>query len=322
MLRVGVLGCSDIAWRRALPALVAEPRVELVAVASRDAAKAGRFAERFGCAAVEGYRKLVERDDLDAVYVPLPVALHAEWVGAALERGRHVLAEKPLTTDLESARRLTELASARGLLLLENFMFLFHSQHDAVRKLVADGAIGEPRGFSATFTIPPLPAGDIRYRPELGGGCLLDVGGYPIRAAQLFLGGELAVAGASLVADAERGVDVAGAALLHTPDGVSAQLCFGMRHAYRSRYELWGSEGRIALDRAFTPPAEHRPLLVVDRQGAREEVILPADDQWANVVRSFAEAALGGTALDSYARSTLRQAALVDNIRRAAAGGR
>lgn len=321
VLRTGVLGCSDIAWRRALPALVADPAVELVAVASRDEAKARRFAGHFGCEAVTGYRALVERADVDALYVPVPAALHEPWVETALRAGKHVLCEKPLTVDAVATRRLVELAAARGLVLLENFMFQFHAQHRAVRDLIDQGAIGELRGLRAVFTIPALPPDDIRYRPELGGGCLLDVGGYPIRTAQLFLGPELRVAGAVAVRDPGSGVDVAGAALLVSAEGVSAQLTYGMAHGYRSAYELAGSEGRIVLDRAYTPPADHRPVLRVETKGGTEEIVLPADDQWANLVRAFAAAVRGERHLDRYTEATLRHAVLTGEIQRAAAAG-
>ncbi|GHF89610.1 oxidoreductase [Kitasatospora xanthocidica] len=317
-LRMGVLGCSDIAWRRALPALAADPSVELVAVASREEGKARRFAERFGCEAVTGYRALVDRADVDGLYVPVPAALHEPWVEAALRAGKHVLCEKPLTVDASATRRLAALAAARGLVLLENFMFQFHAQHQAVRDLLEQGVIGELRGVRAVFTIPALHPDDIRYRPELGGGCLLDVGGYPVRTAQLFLGPDLRVAGAVAVRDPGSGVDVAGAALLVSTEGVSAQLTYGMSHGYRSAYELAGSEGRIVLDRAYTPPADHRPVLRVETKGGSEEITLPADDQWAELVRVFTEAARGARNLDRYSELTLRQAELVEGIQRAA----
>ncbi|WP_041952835.1 Gfo/Idh/MocA family protein [Microbispora sp. H10830] len=313
-VRFGVLGCADIAWRRMLPAMAAEPDVRLVAVASRDEAKARKFAARFGCDAVTGYRNLLLRSDVDAVYVPLPAMLHAEWVEQALLAGKHVLAEKPLTSSHRQASRLVELAASRGLLLFENFMFLHHSQHATVRRLLADGAIGELRAFAAAFTIPPKPAGDIRYQADVGGGALLDVGVYPIRAALHFLGPELGFAGGVLRWDARRNVVSSGSILLTTPQGVAAQLTFGMEHSYRSTYELSGSTGRILLDRVFTPPESYQPVVHIERQDHREERVLPADHQFANVVRHFTQALRHGSDLALDAENTLRQARLVDEV--------
>ncbi|MFG2044490.1 Gfo/Idh/MocA family protein [Dactylosporangium sp. NPDC048998] len=313
-VRFGVLGCADIARRRMLPALLADPEVRLVAVASRDAAKARTFTDRFGGEPVGGYDALLERTDVDAVYLPLPAVLHAEWIRRALLAGKHVLAEKPLTTDHASAAALVELARERGLLLFENAMFLRHSQHEAVRGMVAGGAIGELRQFASAFTIPPKPPTDIRYQADVGGGALLDVGFYPIRAAAHFLGPDLAVTGAVLRVDPMHRVVVSGSILLHTPDGVAAHLTFGMEHSYRASYELTGSTGRLSLDRVFTPPADFQPVVHVERQDHREELVLPADDQFANVVRLFAGALTAGTGLDAHAADSLCQAQLMDAV--------
>ncbi|MFF0221235.1 Gfo/Idh/MocA family protein [Streptomyces sp. NPDC004629] len=313
---MGVIGCAGIAVRRMLPAFAACPDIEIAAVASRDAAKARQVAERFGCRAVRGYAELLQQDDIQAVYVPLPAALHARWTEAALRTGRPVLAEKPLTTDPRRTAELLELARRRGLVLMENIMFVHHHRHEAVRRLVADGAIGELRAFHAAFTIPPLAEADIRYDPELGGGALADVGVYPLRAALHFLGDRLDVVGARLTRGEGRRVETSGAALLGTPGTVTAQITFGMEHAYRSAYELWGSEGSITVDRAFTPPADHVPVIGLNRGRTAEEIRLAPHDQVAATVAAFAAAVRTGTEPDDGA--TLRQAELLDEIHRSA----
>ncbi|MFI8204977.1 Gfo/Idh/MocA family protein [Streptomyces sp. NPDC085937] len=311
-VRIGVLGCADIAVRRMLPAFTASPDVEVAAVASRDRGRAEGTAGRFGCRPVHGYAELLDRDDVQAVYVPLPAALHAHWVEAALEAGKHVLAEKPLTTDPDTTERLLELAGKQGVALMENVMFLHHPRHEAVRRLVADGRIGEPKSLHAAFTIPPLPDSDIRYDPGLGGGALADVGLYPLRAALHFLGPELEVIGARLAQGPGRRVETSGAALLGTPDGVTAHVTFGMEHAYLSRYELWGSEGRITVDRAFTPPADFVPLVGLHTSAGTEEIRLTPADQVAATVAAFVASVRAGHAPGA---DTLRQAVLLDAVR-------
>ncbi|GIG92123.1 Gfo/Idh/MocA family protein [Plantactinospora endophytica] len=314
-LRFGIMGCADIALRRMLPALAAEESAVVTAIASRDPGKAEAVTKRFGGEPVHGYDALLDRDDVDAVYLPLPAVLHAEWIARALRAGKHVLAEKPLTTDLDQARELFALARRQGLVLYENFMFLRHSQHAAVARMVADGAIGELRGFAATFTIPPKPAGDIRYQPEVGGGALDDIGVYPVRAALHHLPGELSVTGAVLRVDPVGGAVLSGSVLLHTAEGVPAQLRFGMEHAYQSSYELVGSTGRLLLDRAFTPPPSLAPVVRIDRQDHREEITLPADDQFRNVVVLFTGAVATGDLLPEISAGSLRQAETVARIK-------
>ncbi|MFF4158549.1 Gfo/Idh/MocA family protein [Streptomyces sp. NPDC001678] len=320
VLRMGVLGCADIAVRRILPALAGPGPARLVAVASRDRARAEHTAARFGCAAVTGYRALLARDDVDAVYVPLPPGLHHEWVAEALVAGKHVLVEKPLSTAYAHTAELVALADRLGLVLTENFMFLHHSQHTAVLSLVRDGEIGEPRVFSSSFGVPMPRPESFRHSARLGGGALLDVGVYPLRAAQLYLRGELEVVGACLRVDGSTGVDVAGSALLSTADGVTALLDFGFQHGYRSTYALWGSRGRIGVRWAFTPPREHKPLVRIEQQDKVTELALPADHQVGNALDAFARACLSGAGAGrpSFGPALLRQARLVERVRESA----
>jgi predicted dehydrogenase len=311
-VRVAVLGCADIAVRRMLPGFAAHPDTEIAVVASRSLEKARQAAERFGGRAVQGYAEALDLAEVDAVYVPLPASLHDRWVQAALDAGKHVLAEKPLTTNAVRTGELLDLARDRGLALMENVMFVHHPRHEAVRRLVADGAIGEVRALHAAFAIPPRAEADIRHQPELGGGALLDVGLYPLRAALHFLGPRLEVVGVQLTSGRGRRVETSGAVVLRTPDGATAQLTFGIEHAYLSRYELWGGTGRITVDRAFTPPADLAPVIELHRGGDREEIRLAAHDQTAATISAFVAAVRAGAAP---VEETLRQARLLDEVR-------
>ncbi|MDH6623524.1 NDP-hexose-3-ketoreductase [Streptomyces sp. LBL] len=315
-VRIGVMGCADIALRRMLPAFAASPHTEVTAIASRGADKARAAAEAYGCAAVEGYEALLERPDVDAVYVPLPAALHARWTERALRAGKHVLAEKPLTTRAADTARLLGLARELGLALAENHLFVHHHTYATVKDLVTSGVIGEVRSLYASFTIPPRPASDIRYRADLGGGALLDIGVYPIRLASLLLGPELKVRGAVLRHDSARGVDLGGSAHLDAPStGAGAHLVFGMEHHYTAGWRLLGSEGSLALDRAYSPAAGHRPVLRIEHADGAEDRVLPAHDQAAARVAAFARAVRGGEGDEA---PVLRQAELVDAVHRAA----
>jgi dTDP-3,4-didehydro-2,6-dideoxy-alpha-D-glucose 3-reductase len=313
-LQFGVIGCADIALRRLLPTLSADRSVRLVAVASRDPAKARLFAQRFGAEAVVGYDALIGRSDIDAVYVPLPIALHRQWVGRSLAAGKHVLAEKALTTRAAHTAELYATAARSGLVLQENVMFVHHSQHSAVREIVARGAIGEIRSFSSTFTIPPRPAHDIRYSADLGGGALYDIAVYPIRAAMLLLQDRLNLVGATLRLDRTRQVVLSGSILLRTTSGVPALLEFGMEHAYRSNYRLFGSTGCLALDRAYTPTANRRPVVRVEGETRTEQILLHPDDQVANTVQAFRSAIVAGVTNTELVDDSIRQAQLIDDV--------
>ncbi|MEU8779233.1 Gfo/Idh/MocA family oxidoreductase [Streptomyces sp. NPDC048606] len=317
-LRLGVLGCADVAARRTLPAVVRRPSVELVAVAGRDGDRTRAFAERFGCEAVVGYDRLLARPDIDAVYIPLPTRIHAEWSVRALHAGKHVLCEKPAATGSREAARMVAAARAGGLLLMENFMFLRHGQHTRVRELLREGAIGRLREVSADFGIPAPPTG----AAEGALSSLSETGVYTLRAARLFAGEDLAVVGATLTTASAGGPDTAGAVLLRSPSGVTARLGFGWDRAYRCAYELWGSEGRLSLDRAFTTPDDHSPVLRLERPEGTRELTLPAEAHFENAVDVFASTVLRRADFEPHHEDVLRQAALVDAVRASAVTAR
>lgn len=317
-VRIGLLGCADIALRRTLPALRAEEGVELVAVASRDAAKAARVAAAYGADAVTDYDALLARPDLDALYIPLPTGLHSHWAARAIAAGLHVLSEKPLCTGHAEAAELVAAARSRGVVLMENLTFPRHPVHQRVRELVDEGRIGEVRVLHAEFAFPPLPATDFRYERGLGGGALFDAGVYPLRAARLFLGDDLTVVGATLDHGADHDVDVSGGVLLSAPGGRTAHVAFGFQHAYRCSYTLWGSRGRITVDRAFTPPPDHAPLIRLDLPGGSEEFAGPVGDQFRATLAAFARALRDPEAAGRLADEVLAQASLVDRVAAAA----
>jgi predicted dehydrogenase len=319
-LRFGVLGAADIAVRKTLPALrTLAGAAELSAVASRDPARAAEVAQIFGGRVHRSYDDLIADPDVDAVYLPLPTGGHAPWASRAIAAGKHVLAEKPLTTGYDATASLLSEAADAGLVLAENMTFPFHGQHTEVLRLVHAGAIGKVRKVTASFAVPPRPDDDIRYRADLGGGSLLDQGVYPVRAALLALGPRLSLRRATLRHDPVRGVDLGGEARLITPDGVEALLTFGMDGAYECHYELTGTTGSLRVERAFTPPPDFRPQVILrPADGPQRLLDLPPDDQFAGCLRAFVARVHAGAGPHPADVASLAQAQIVDRIRRTA----
>lgn len=313
-VRLGVLGCANVAWRRALPSAAEVTGLAVTAIASRDPDKATAFAERFGAEPVDGYESLLRREDIDAVYLPLPPSLHRDWVCRALHAGKHVLVEKPLATSGDEAREMAALAADSNLVLMENFAFLRHSTNVAVRTIVADGVIGDLRTFAGEFAFPPLDPADIRYSSDLGGGALHDAGVYPLRAAQSLLDADLEVAGSVLWQDPGFKVDLGGSALLLSAAGTTAQITFGFAHAYRCSYTLWGTGGRIEVPRAYTAPDTLNPVVLIERDGQVQRLTLPADQQFTRMFEEFARCVREGTAPGAV-EDIVRQAELIAEVR-------
>lgn len=293
--------------------MMAEPNVAVTAIASRCLDRAIALTAQIGGAAVSDYSALLGRTDVDAIYLPLPSGLHGRWARQALQAGKHVLVEKPLATSLAEARSLVALAQARDRQLCENFAFLEHRQHAQILDLLDRGAIGDLRTVTAEFAIPPLPAGDIRYQRNLGGGALLDTGVYPLRTATMLLGQGLQVVGSAGEPPPVGGVDLAGAALLVAPNGVTVSISFGFVHAYRSTYSLWGSGGRLTLDRAYTPPPELRPTATLQTADGASVLRLDCDDQFRGRLRRFV-AAVGNPAERPFDDEIIEQARLVSAV--------
>lgn len=313
-VRFGILGCADIARRRVAPALRGLAGVELTAVASRDPAKAAAFAGEFGCAATD-YAGLLARADVDAVYLPLPPALHAEWTEAALLAGKHVLVEKPITPSADTARALVWLAEERGLALRENFMFPHHRQHHVVRDAMRAGLLGRVRSLSAEFGIPARPDDDIRYSAALAGGALVDLGCYPLRLAQFLFGDGIAVRDAELYSTPDRAVDLVGRIELACPDGVTATVHFHLGGEYVNEYTVRGEARSVRVERAFTPPADWTPRLTMDRGAG---LAAPAHDQVGAALADFAAACADPHSDHSKRAAAVRTAELLDDTRTAA----
>lgn len=293
-LRVGVMGCSSFARRAMIPALIESEAAELVCVASRSASKAEETAGLFGCAAVGSYEALLERTDIDAVYMPLPTGLHEEWCTKALDAGKHLLVEKSFAADYQSAERMVALARKQNCLVFENFQFQTHLQWAEIMKRMTSGELGDVHLVRSTFGFPPLPKDNFRWNKELGGGALLDAGAYMAKVSQLLLGTGLEVTGASLQFDPETGVDKYGEAMFRNKAGQTAQVAFGFDYFYQCCVELLGTKGKLSSGRVFTAPPGFAPVLTIENQGETNEVALPPDNHYVNMWNWFAGEFNGG----------------------------
>jgi len=315
-LRIGIIGCADIAQRMMIPAINQLEQLRLVAVAGRSREKTKSFAKRFDCEAVVGYDGLLERDDIDAVYIPLPPGVHFLWTMKALAAGKHCLVEKPLGCNFAETSEMVECARRNHLALFENYMFVYHSQHQWVRAKLDNGEIGDIRSIRSSFGFPPLAADNFRYDKALGGGVLGDAGGYPLKACQLLLGADqlLSVKGAALKMGAQTGVDMEGGAFLVSPSGVHAQVSFGFDNFYQCNYEIWGSKGKITAHRAFTAGPGFKPMVTLERQDEYREMQLPADNHFAAILKVFHRAVIERDFETQY-NEISRQARLVEEVR-------
>jgi D-xylose 1-dehydrogenase (NADP+, D-xylono-1,5-lactone-forming) len=242
-LRWGILSTANITDKL----LDSGTDQEFVAVGSRDAARAEAHAREKGIARAHGsYEALLADPDVDAIYNPLPNALHVEWSIRALEAGKHVLCEKPLSRRPEDVDRAFDVAEREGRVLAEAFMWRHHPQVARARELLDGGAIGDLRIIRAHFAFVAADPEDIRLQPSLDGGGLMDVGCYCVSGCRTLAGAEPERAWAELVPGGH-GVDVALAATLRFPGDVLAHFDCGVSYPGGSLLAAAGTEGSFAL---------------------------------------------------------------------------
>lgn len=265
---IGVLGAANIALRSVIPAIKSLPRYfKLVAIASKSNDKIIELSKSNSCKFYLDYNNIIDDENIDAIYIPLPNALHAEWIEKSLLKGKHVLVEKSLGCNLLEVEYLTNLARNKNLVLLENFQFRFHPQMHILNDILNKGTIGDIRCLRASFGFPPFQDPEnIRYKKNLGGGALLDAGAYTTKIAQILLGLDLQVKAATLNDLGKSEVDMWGGAYLQNSDtGLFAQLAFGFDHFYQCGVEIWGSKGKLITNRLFTAPSEHEPEIIIEK---------------------------------------------------------
>ncbi|HXH33061.1 MAG TPA: aldo/keto reductase [Plantibacter sp.] len=324
----GIIGPGSIAERFATQ-LHASSTGRLAAVASRDAARATEFGERFGdgTAPVRGYGSVAELladPEIDAVYIATPHTEHVRLVIEAAEAGKHVISEKPLSVNRAGAMLAIEAARRAGVYLAEAYMYRFHPQTAKLVELVSSGAIGDVQHIEATFAFAAdLPAEHRLMNADLAGGGILDVGGYPVSIARLIAGAavgapfadpiELAAAGSI----GTTGVDEWATASLVFPSGITAHVTSGVRIEDDNRVVVSGSTGRIVVNEPWLPSVEDGSTIEVQTVAGTESIHIPGASQYAIQADAVAEFAAAGQAPQMRWADSLGNAATLDRWRAA-----
>jgi xylose dehydrogenase (NAD/NADP) len=313
-VRWGILGAAGIAYKAILPALKASEFGEATAIASRDFNKAKAVAEEFGIPQVYGdYASLLDDPNIDAVYIPLPNTLHAEWTKKAATKGKHVLCEKPAALSADEVKRMLEACKKNGVLFTEAFMYHHHPRYDRIRELLAKREIGVIRSIHGSFTYNKTGQTDnIRFRSQVGGGALYDVGCYPIHAARLLLGLEpIAVTCSSSFFAEDKDVDIMTSGLIEFPEGISLTFECGMLAEPRNRLEIVGDNGRIEIPDAFNCSMSSSRIRIIQNKEDRLESFGPAD-HYELQMNDFSKRILAGNPLQYQTSDAILNAAVIE----------
>lgn len=316
MQRIGIIGTANIADSRFLPALKQSDRMEYVGVAGRNADKTEVFVKKYGGRAFYDYESIIDRAYVDSLYIPLPPALHYEWGRKCLEKDIHVFMEKPFATSYLETQELVLLAKQKEKVLYENYMFLYHRQLAVIKEMLfEEKLLGDLRIIRINFAFPHRANNDFRYCKELGGGALLDCGGYTARLAMELLGDKIEVKTAKLNMDSENDIDLYGSATLEDENGLVAQLAFGMDNGYKCELEVIGQKGWIKAGRIFTAPSEMDVELAVSVNNENKSIIVEADNQFLNAIHEFYSLIEDDMKREKMYTNILNLAKLVEEIR-------
>lgn len=320
-LRWGILGVAKIN-ERLLPAFAKAANAELRAIASRSLDRARQAAAAADIPVAHGsYEALLDDASIDAVYIPLPNTLHDEWTRRAAERGKHILCEKPLCPTAAVAADLLAFCRAKGVKLMDGFMWPHHPRTARLRQFLDAGGVGEVRHVSGAFTyrMPRLDTANIRLQPDLGGGSLLDVGCYPVYGIRWAFGAEPVRAFAT--AKYVNGVDVEMSGLVELADGRVGVFDCGFTTSFRGWLEIAGTEGTVCVTDMWLPAP--RAAFLIEREGRpAEKVVVEGEDQIVHMIEDFSRAVLADTPVSPAPDEAVKTLRVLDALALSARLGR
>jgi D-xylose 1-dehydrogenase (NADP+, D-xylono-1,5-lactone-forming) len=312
----GIVSTADIN-RKVIPGAHASDKVDLIAVASRDQARADAYAREWEIPRAYGtYEAMLADPDVEAVYISLPNTMHCEWSIMALEAGKHVLCEKPLSRHPAEVAEAFDTAERTGLLLSEAFMWRHNPQTKRVKHLVDEGAIGELRLIRSAFSYSLYDTDNIRLRTDVEGGALMDVGCYNVSGSRLFGGEALTAYGQAWYGPS--GTDWVFGGMLRFPNDVIALFDCGTALPNRDELEAIGSDGSLFLD---DPWHCNAPVIELRRDGEAERIEIEPEDSYRLELENVSEAARGEAELLLARDDAMAQARTLEALHESATTG-
>ncbi len=320
-VRWGILSTAKIGRQQVIPATQAATNCEVVAIASRDSERAHAVAEDLGIPRSYGtYAELIHDPEVDAVYVPVPNHLHAEWTLKAAQAGKHVLCEKPLAMNASQAQEMIDGCAAAGVLLMEAFMYRMHPAWVKALDLLSQGDIGELRAVQSVFSYFNRDPANIRNFPEMGGGALMDIGCYSINLSRMLFGTEPTSVQSSVHLDPDFGVDILTSAVLGFPGGGQSTFTCGTQLHPDQRVLIIGSQGEIEIELPFNPAPDAESHITVTSGlrplGPEDSKIItfPPANHYTIQAHLFAEAIINGTPVPLQPSDAVANMAVIDQI--------
>lgn len=308
----GVIGCAGIAEKAVIPGILSANNAKLHAIASRGATgKLKDFCQKFNPEkAYTSYEELLDDPEIDAVYIPLPNALHYEWTLKAAEKKKHILSEKPLGINAEEVKAMKEAADKNGVLLMEAFAYRQSPLTEKVKSLVENGTVGKLKFMESHFCYYLDNMADVRFNASLSGGATYDVGCYNLNIIRHIIGSEPTAVYAVGEVGEKTGIDESSCIMMEFEGGVKAVSYCSLISAFRSEYTIQGETGIIHVPVVFNEKGNNK--IVITKTSGIEEIIVSCPDNYMLEVEQFGRCILNGEKqLISY-EDSLNNAKLID----------
>jgi len=313
-IRIGILGAAAIVPMALTNPAQSVPDVQILAIAARDPKRAYRMAKKQHIPRVhQTYSALLADHDIDAIYNPLPNALHAEWTIKALKAGKHVLCEKPFASNAAEAEEMARVANETGLVLSEAFAYRYHPLTARVKQIITSGELGKIKHLEAEFSFLLPSLNNIRFNYELGGGALMDCGCYPVSLVRFLAGAEPRVEHAEAHLYRPE-VDHRIRADLSFEDGCTARVVCGMLspRLFTSVLKVEGEAGSLRVLSPFQPHLFHR--LTIKKSGSTIKERVPGENSYTLQLRAFIKAIHRGTKLNTDPTDAVGNMRVIDAI--------
>ena len=315
-IKFGIIGCSSIAKKSTIPAIITGKNSVLEMIGSRSIIKAKKFAKEFTCDEFGDYDDVLNNKNIDAVYISLPMTMHEKWAIKAAKSGKHILCEKSAASSYNSAKKIIRECKNNNVKIIENFVFKFHPQHKKILESIKQNIIGNIHTFSSKYGFSlPFSNKNFRFNKKLGGGALNDVGCYLISASTFVFNDLPTSVFCNLEINKKLNIDTRGSILLTFSKNRTALVSFSYEDYFQSTYDIWGTGGLIRTERAFNVPKDMRTVISLNQNDKIKKILIPPANQFQLAIDDFCTK-IKHNSNNNFEKEFLNQALIMDAVRK------
>ena len=315
-IKFGIIGCSLIAKKSTIPAIITNKNSIVEMIGSRSITKAEKFAKEFDCNKFGNYEDVLKNKNIDAVYISLPISMHEKWAIKAAKAGKHILCEKSLTLSYASAKKIVKECNNNNVKIRENFVFKFHPQHKKILDIITKNKIGTVHSFSAKYGFNSLFSNkNFRFNKKLGGGALNDIGCYLISACSHVFKDLPTSVFCNLEINKKFNIDYRGSILLTFSKNRTALVSFSYDDYFQSTYDIWGTRGLIRTERAFNVSKNMKTSIYLNQNDKIKKILILPANQFQLAIEDFCSK-IKYNSNNNFEKEILNQALIMDAVRR------